>query len=60
MAGGIQKCDGLAIDLHLIGADVLGDAAGLAAGHVGVADIVQQAGADGAGFWPVPELDVLV
>ena len=44
MAGGIQKCDGLAIDLHLIGADVLGDAAGLAAGHVGVADIVQQAG----------------
>ena len=28
--GGIQEGDGLAIDLHLIGADVLGDAAGLA------------------------------
>ena len=44
MAGGIQEGDGLAVDLHLIGADVLGDTAGLAAGHMGVADIVQQTG----------------
>ena len=42
--GGIQEGDGLAVDLHLIGADVLGDTAGLAAGHMGVADIVQQTG----------------
>ena len=41
---GIQEGDGLAVDLHLIGADVLGDAAGLAGGHMGIADIVQQAG----------------
>ena len=32
------------MDLHLIGVDVLGDAAGLAGRHVGVADIVQQTG----------------
>ena len=44
MARGIQEGDGLAVDLHLIGADVLRDAAGLAGGHVRVADIVQQAG----------------
>ena len=44
VAGGVQEGDGLAVDLHLIGADVLGDAAGLAAGHMGVADIVQQTG----------------
>ena len=44
VAGGIQKRDGLAVDLHLIGADVLGDAAGLAGRHVGVTDIVQQTG----------------
>ena len=31
-------------DVHLIGADVLGNAAGLARRHVGVADIVQQGG----------------
>ena len=44
VAGGIQEGDGLAVDLHLIGTDVLGDTAGLAAGHMGVADIVQQTG----------------
>ncbi len=32
------------LDLHLVGADVLGDAAGLGGGDVGVADAVQQAG----------------
>ena len=30
MAGGVQEGDGLAADLGLVGADVLGDAAGLA------------------------------
>ena len=44
MAGGIKEGDGLPIDLHLVGADVLGDAAGLALGHVGVADIVKEGG----------------
>ena len=44
MAGGVQEGDGLAVDLDLVSADVLGDAAGLAAGHMGMADIVQQAG----------------
>ncbi len=44
MAGGVQERDGLAVDLHLICADVLGDAAGLTGGHMGVADIVQQTG----------------
>ena len=44
VAGGVQEGDGLALHVHLIGADVLGDAAGLARRHVGVADIVQQGG----------------
>ena len=44
VAGGVQERDGLAVDLHLICADVLGDAAGLTGGHMGVADIVQQTG----------------
>ena len=44
MAGGVQEGDGLAADLGLVGADVLGDAAGLALGHAGGADIVQQGG----------------
>ena len=44
VAGGVQERDGLAVDLHLICADVLGDAARLAGGHMGVADIVQQTG----------------
>ncbi len=35
---------GLPFTSHLVSADVLGDAAGLAGGHVGVADIVQQGG----------------
>ena len=38
VARGIQEGDGLAVHLHLIGADVLGDAAGLAGRHGGVAD----------------------
>ncbi len=44
MARRIQEGDGLAVHLHLIGADVLGDAAGLAGRHGGVADGVQQGG----------------
>ena len=44
VARSIQEGDGLAVDHHLIGTDVLGDAAGFAAGHMGVADIVQQTG----------------
>ena len=44
MAGGIQEGNGLAVDLHLIGADVLGDAAGFAGGHRGVADGIKQRG----------------
>ena len=43
VARGIEEGDGLALDLHLIGADVLGDAARLAGGDVGIADIVEQA-----------------
>ena len=41
---GIQEGDGLSVHQHLIGADVLGNAAGLAAGHMGVANVVQQTG----------------
>ncbi len=44
MARGVEEGDGLAVDLHLIRADVLRDAAGLAGGHMGVADRVQQGG----------------
>ena len=44
VAGGVQEGDRAALDVHLIGADVLGDAARLAGDHVGVADIVQQGG----------------
>ena len=44
VAGGVQEGDGLALHLDLVGADVLGDAAGLARDHIGVADIVQQGG----------------
>ena len=44
MAGGIQEGDGLAVDLHLIGADVLGDAAGLAGRDGGIADGIEKAG----------------
>ena len=42
MARGIEEGDGLALDLHLIGTDVLGDAARLAGGDVSIADIVEQ------------------
>ena len=44
MAGGVQEGNGLAVNLHLIGADMLGNAAGLTGGHMGVADIVQEGG----------------
>ena len=40
----VEEGDLLALDLHLIGADVLGDAAGLAGDHVGRADGVEQLG----------------
>ena len=44
MAGSVQEGDRAALHIHLIGADVLGDAARLSGDHVGVADIVQQGG----------------
>ena len=44
MARRVQEGDGLAVHLHLIGADVLGDAAGLSGRHRGVADGIQQGG----------------
>ena len=44
MAGGIQEGDGLTVDIHGVSTDVLGNAAGLSGGHVGLADSVQQAG----------------
>ena len=44
MARRIQKRDGLAVNLHLIGADVLGNAAGLAGGNGRIADGIQQRG----------------
>ena len=40
----IQEGDGLAVNLHGVGADGLGDAAGLTGGNVGFADIVQKGG----------------
>ena len=40
----VDEGDGLAIALDLVGADVLGDAAGLARDDVGLADGVEQAG----------------
>ena len=44
VAGGVQEGDGGAVHIDLVSADVLGDAAGLALGHLGVPDIVQQGG----------------
>ena len=44
VAGGVQEGDGIALHVHLVGADVLGDAAGFAGHHVGVSDIVQKGG----------------
>ena len=38
----VQEGDDLAVVLDLVGADVLGDAAGLARGHLGLADGVEQ------------------
>ena len=42
VAGGVDEGDRLAVLLDLVGADVLGDAAGLAGDDVGVADAVEQ------------------
>ena len=44
MARSVQEGDGAAVDLHGVSANVLGDAAGLTGGHIGMADIVQQRG----------------
>ena len=44
VTGGVDEDDLAALHLHLVGADVLGDAAGFAAGHVGFADGVEQRG----------------
>ena len=44
VARGVEERDLLAALLDLVGADVLGDAAGLAGDHVGVADLVEQRG----------------
>ncbi len=41
---GVEEGDRLAVDLHTVGADVLGDAACLACGDVGVTDGVQNGG----------------
>ena len=42
VAGGVEEGDALAVKLHGIRADVLRDAAGLAGGHVALADIIEQ------------------
>ncbi len=42
VAGRVDEDDLAAVHLHLVGADVLGDAAGFAGGHVGFADGVEQ------------------
>ena len=44
VTGGIEEGDGLAVDLHAVRADVLGDAARFACGDVGVADRVEDRG----------------
>ncbi|MNX73473.1 hypothetical protein D3C86_1048710 [compost metagenome] len=44
VARGVEEGDELVVDLDLVGADVLGDAAGLARGDAGLADGVQQGG----------------
>ena len=44
VAGRVDEDDLAAVHFDLVGADVLGDAAGLAAGHVGLADGVEQRG----------------
>ena len=42
--GRVQERDRVVAVVHLVGADVLGDAAGLARGHLGLADGVEQRG----------------
>ena len=44
VARGVQERDGAARGLDMVGADVLGDAAGFAGRHLGAADVVQQRG----------------
>ena len=44
VARGVEEGDRVAVVVHLVGADVLGDAAGLARGDLGLADRVQQRG----------------
>ena len=44
VAGRVEEGDLLAAVVHLVGADVLGDAAGLPGHHLGLADRVQQRG----------------
>src|SRR5690606_39294992 len=44
VTGGVDEGDRLVVLDHLVGTDVLGDAAGLARLHVGVADAVEQLG----------------
>ena len=44
VAGGVEEADRLAVVVDLVGADVLGDPAGLAGGDLGLADRVQQRG----------------
>ena len=44
VAGGVEEGDLLAAVVDLVGADVLGDAPGLAGDHLGLADRVQQRG----------------
>ena len=44
MARSVQECDGLAVHCHLIRADMLRDAAGLARGNARFADGVQDGG----------------
>ena len=44
VARGVEEGDLLAVDFHGVGADVLGDAARLARGDAGLADVVQQRG----------------
>ncbi len=44
VAGGVDEGDQATVLLDLVGADVLGDATGLAGDHVGVADLVEELG----------------
>ena len=44
VARSVQERDHAALGFHVVGADVLGDAAGFARGHLGAPDVVQQRG----------------